>query len=215
MSSTEQFDPFVKSVINGTFAGAPRLAHIQRLETVVQTDGKHASFLKYIDTAQYVQVRESLLLVASSGTEKSWFPGVNLRSTHPKLAEWIVDTAKRGAGLRADQVDVSLGRCGEFFARSNIGYRWHGVSEDFHEEIQEMLAPGGAGWKPEWTPQHALFGINRSFLITVERGLHFAVSRNFHDCYPDLYQELARRLASQDGVGVSARNCLFECCQTD
>ena len=110
--------------------------------------------------------------------------GHNLTVTHAKLAAWIDGKSHDG-----EQYQIALGPQGQFFALSNCGYRWHGVTDEFHEQIQETL-DGGGGGKPDWKPDSVMFGIHNSYLITCEGGKHVSMSTNFRTQYQDLYKEL-------------------------
>ena len=117
--------------------------------------------------------------------------GHNVGSSHPELAKWIETSAPHASSQR-DEYNVSLGPKGQFFALSNLGHRWHGVPNEFHGHIQNMLA-GGGRWKEGWEPSGALFGVNNSYLITCKGGRHLAFSKNLSEQYPGLHKRVRER----------------------
>ncbi|MCJ1332207.1 hypothetical protein MMC10_008899 [Thelotrema lepadinum] len=163
---TEGFDDFLKSILKGTAENTPQVKQILCLETVLQSNGLHASFICYRCSADTIQTR------------------YNFESSHPKLVAWLDGNTHSGEHFR-----ISLGPKGQFFASSACGYRWHGVRDDFQEDIQKMMA-GGGGWEPGWAPDRALFGVDDSYLITCKGGKHLKMNRSLQIHYADLYKEL-------------------------
>lgn len=133
--------------------------------------------------------------------------GHTFKKTLPKLAAWIDGRyAKPHSG---DQYRISLGPNGQFFASSDCGYRWHGVSDDFQGDIQGLMAGGGC-WRPEWKPSGVLFGVQGTYLITCEGGKHIIMSENFQDHYKDLYHELSDHFTGKpDACGVCAPSIII------
>ncbi|MCJ1404026.1 Keratin, type II cytoskeletal 3 [Xylographa trunciseda] len=164
----KKLDPFVISILKAADQNAPKAQQLLCLETIFQSTGLPASFVCYKDKD------------GRTHTEH------NLHGTHPKLAAWI---DAKGKAHKGERYQIALGPQGQFFAFSNCGYRWHGVTDEFHEEIQEMMDSGG-GWKPDWKPSGAMFGIHNSYLITCEGGKHISMSKDFRFHYPDLYKEV-------------------------
>ena len=64
--------------------------------------------------------------------------------------------------------------------------------------IQNMVASGG-GWKEGWEPSGALFGVNRSYLITCKGGRHLAFGSNLSKQYPGLYKRVRERFERASG----------------
>ena len=117
---------------------------------------------------------------------------------HPILASWIDNNGPHAA----EQCHISLGPNGQFFARSNQGYRWDGVPSQFSRDIQMMRTPETGQFKIDCTPDGALFGINNTYLITCSGGKHFARSSNLEEHYPGLVKQLSNCSGSE---GASSR----------
>ena len=134
---TEELDDFLKPILEGTAENTPEVKQLLCLETGVQSNGSHAGFICYRCTAGTTQIRmtgQQHLVWGHSELSV----GYNFESSHPKLAAWLNGHDHDGELLR-----ISLGPKGQFFASSNRGYRWHGVKDEFQEDVQSMMTGGG------------------------------------------------------------------------
>ena len=175
---TPELDATTAALLSGTAPGASKIAKLLQIELAPD-----AVFLCYRDAADAFVLRH------------------NLQGRYPQLAAWIDGDAKH----EADAYRIALGPAGQFFARSNRGYRWHGVPDQFHEKLQAMMAGGdddGGGWRAGWTPDGAAFGVHGTFAIFCQGGKSIALSRDFAKHYPDLVAKLAERMKAPESTRV-------------
>ena len=169
---SQELDPSIAAILGGTAGGQPKIAKLLQFEYAFSS-----VFMCYRDETGAYTTRHSL------------------DSSYPKLAAWI----DGDDGHHGDKYRIALGPSGQFFAMSNRGYRWHGVPEQFHDEMQTMMAgddEGPGGWRAGWKPSGAAFGVHNSFLVFCEGGEHVILSRNLGQHYPDLVKRLQQRFAA-------------------
>ncbi|KAK6337285.1 hypothetical protein TWF730_002691 [Orbilia blumenaviensis] len=128
----------------------------------------------------------------NSGPEVDFW-AISDPQNYPKLVEWLSHPSIKG--FNQDSLYVSLGPNGSFFARCNLGYRWHGIPDGAETILQSFL--GGNKWRVK--PNQFLFGQSDCYIIIDDLGKVYYDEKKRDFYYPLLFDELDR-IAGQEGT---------------
>ncbi|KAK6512239.1 hypothetical protein TWF481_001130 [Arthrobotrys musiformis] len=110
-------------------------------------------------------------------------------ASYPRLREWLSQLPDKL--IDKSSLYVSLGPEGSFFARCNLGYRWHGLPDTAELILQSFLS--GNGWKVK--PYQFLFGESDAFvLISTDGDVYY--NKFKRHVYPLMYDELDRIMSA-------------------